>query len=105
MNRKWQEQVASGEWQAESRGVHPVRPDVRARREAVFLDHAPIGVPTKGQPRLGKAGIGTTPIEHMLAVERSRRPAAEVGPNWLEIMTGHGRPDEEVVGAVQAEGW
>ena len=36
--------MAGSEWQAEPRGVHPVRPDVRARREAVLVDHAPIGV-------------------------------------------------------------
>ena len=29
----------------------------------------------------------------MLAVERMRRPAAELGPNWLEIMTGRARED------------
>ena len=44
----------------------------------------------------------------MLAVERFRRPPAELGPNWLEIVTGRGRPDEEVVGATmqeEGEGW
>ena len=40
----------------------------------------------------------------MLALERSRRPAAELGPNWLEIVTGRARTDEEVVGAAQEEG-
>jgi len=29
----------------------------------------------------------------MLAVERMRRPAAELGPNWLEIMMGRARED------------
>ena len=33
----------------------------------------------------------------MLAVERFRRTPAELGPNWLEIVTGRGRPDEEGV--------
>ena len=40
----------------------------------------------------------------MLAVERMRRPAAELGPNWLEIVTGRAHTDEEVVGAAQEEG-
>ena len=39
-----------------------------------------------------------------MAVERFWRPAAELGPDWLEIMTGRARTDEEVVGAVQEEG-
>ena len=39
----------------------------------------------------------------MLALERSRRPAAELGPDWLEIVTGRAHTDEEVVGAEQ--GW
>ena len=30
---------------------------------------------------------------HMLAVQRMRRPAAELGPNWLEIMMGRARED------------
>ena len=29
----------------------------------------------------------------MLAVERMRRPAAELGPNWLKIMMGRARED------------
>lgn len=40
----------------------------------------------------------------MLAVERFRRPAAELGPNWLEITTGRARTDEEEVGGAQEEG-
>ena len=40
----------------------------------------------------------------VLAVERMRRPAAELGPNWLEIVTGRAHTDEEVVGAAQEEG-
>ena len=40
----------------------------------------------------------------MLAVERFRRPAAELGPNWLEITTGRARTDEEEVGGAQAGG-
>jgi hypothetical protein len=40
----------------------------------------------------------------MLALERSRRPAAELGPNWREVVTGRARTDEEVVGAAQEEG-
>ena len=44
--------------------------------------------------------IGTI---RMLAVERFRRPAAELGPNWLEITTGRARTDEEEVGGVQED--
>ena len=29
----------------------------------------------------------------MLAVERMRRPAAALGPNWLAIMTGRAQED------------
>ena len=39
----------------------------------------------------------------MLALERCRRPAAELGPNWLDIMTGRARTDEEEVGGVQED--
>ena len=39
----------------------------------------------------------------VLAVERMRRPAAELGPNWLDVVTGRARTDEEEVGGVQED--
>ena len=39
----------------------------------------------------------------LLAVERMRRPAAELGPNWLDVVTGRARTDEEEVGGVQED--
>ena len=39
----------------------------------------------------------------MLPVERMRRPAAELGPNWLDVVTGRARTDEEEVGGVQED--
>ena len=36
-------------------------------------------------------------------MERFRRPAAKLGPNWLEITTGRARTDEEEVGGAQEE--
>ena len=57
----------------------------------------------RGAPPDSRSGV-LKRDDPALAVERFRRPAAELGPNWLEITTGRARTDEEEVGGAQEEG-
>eukprot|EP00964_Phaeocystis_antarctica_P093174 scaffold60056_cov68-Phaeocystis_antarctica.AAC.5 len=58
----------------EQRDVHPVRPGVRAGREAVLIDHAPVGV-----------ALGHEDVDSHLVDGRGARHALREPPHAREV--------------------